>query len=90
MIKEFFGTAFLRTKYSAIESGKTTVSYEEQSGFEKPFRIMITQEGMWFMGTLEKKITSNQELQDFAKLISVCWGEHTKLAPKLSTSFKDL
>jgi hypothetical protein len=86
MIEEFFGVKFLKTKYSALD-GFTTVSFEEQSEVENKFKVMASQKGIWFEGRLEKKISSMGELQDWAKLVSMAWAEHSKLMPKITQSF---
>ena len=82
-VHNYFGVSFLVSKYSALD-GHTTVCFEEQSGEDKAFKVMVNQSGLWFTGTLHKKISNQAELQDFAKLISVAWTEHEKLAPKLT------
>ncbi len=83
MIEEFFGTKFLKTKYISFDD-KATICFEEQSGEDKPFRIMVSQAGVWFTGQMMKKISNMKELQDWARLMSKAWGEHERLAPKLS------
>lgn len=86
MVKEYFGAKFLLTKYSALD-GFTTVCFEEQSGEAEPFRILVNQREMRFEGRLKKTITNMDELQDWAKLVSVAWSEHQCLAPKLTQTF---
>jgi hypothetical protein len=90
-IEEYFGTKFLRSKFSALD-GRTTVTYEEQasdsdkaSGISPgdPFTIKCTPAGMTFHGRLHKEISNMSELQDWARLVSKCWAEHERLAPKL-------
>ena len=66
------------------QDGVPTFCFEEQSGEDDGLRIMVNSQGMWTTGTLHRKITNQAELQDFAKLISVAWTEHEKLAPKLT------
>ncbi len=86
MLEEFFGVKFLYAKFSALD-GHTTVTFEEQSGKDKPFTIKVNQTGLWFENKLEKKITNMDELQDWARLVSKAWAEHVKLAPKITSTF---
>lgn len=86
LIEEYFGAKFLRTKFSGID-GRTIVTFQEQTGKDNPFEIRLTPSGMSFSGKLEKEISSMDELQDWARLISACWGEHERLRPKITKSF---
>lgn len=85
MVVKYFGKEFLRTKYSALD-GKTTISWQEQSQEETPFTVKVTSEGMTFEGKLSGPIITERDLQDFAKMVSDCWQDHRKLAPKITTS----
>jgi hypothetical protein len=86
MIKIFMGTNWLHTKHTDL-SGMTRVCFEEQSGVSRPFRILMTMEGMWMEGEMVKKIGNMEDLQGWAKLVSICWKEHLMLVPKISTHF---
>ena len=76
-------TNFTRTKYSSLD-GKTTVAWQENSGLDKPFEILSKPSGVTIRGELQGEISSMDDLQTFARLVSMAWTEHEKLAPKIS------
>ncbi len=81
------GMTFKRSKFSALIDGLTTVTYVEQVGTDDEFTITVNQKGMRIRGHLVATITSEKDLQDFARLISDCWKDHKKLVPKVSVGF---
>lgn len=76
---------FIVTKFTGLD-GRVVVAFTEDRAGVDAFTIKINPEGMWFTGTSEMKITTEAELQDFAKMISNIWSEQRKLRPKLTTS----
>ncbi len=85
--KKYSGYSFVRSKYSAIDTTQTTISYTEVSEEAEPFKVLITKQGVTFQGKLGRPMSNNADLSGIAKLISDCWKEHERLAPKLATSF---
>lgn len=68
---------FVKTKFDSLD-GKTVVAETtEDNGFSiKADRSGVTLDGRF-------TLTSMAELQEFAKLVSAQWAEHTRLKPKL-------
>lgn len=79
---------FIKTKTSALD-GETEVKYTQQvEGKDAPFppfRIVARKDGMHFEGQ-SAKITDMKDLQDFAKVVSDAWKDHTSLQVKISTT----
>lgn len=76
-------TAFSRTrssKFSAM-SGQTVVEFKEDDG-ERVFTITASRAGVVMVGT-SPLITTEEELQNFAKVLSGAWAEKKKLTPKI-------
>ncbi len=69
---------FTRTKFSSME-GHTVVAFDVEG--DDLFLLSARPRGLELEGKFE--LTTEQELQDFAKLISEAWSEHRKLKPKL-------
>jgi hypothetical protein len=84
MIKKYFAD-FLQTKYTNLEN-KTIVAFTEQSGSAHEFSVKCSSQGIWFEGSLDFKLSTQKELQEFARLIGDAVTEHRKLAPKISTN----
>lgn len=83
---EYFGRKFTKEKFDSID-GNTYIQFrEESSNVVDPFSIRVSKQGMNFKGYLDVPISSEKELQDFARLISDMWQEHRKLAPKIHTT----
>lgn len=82
---QYIGRTFFKSKFDSLE-GKTVVAWQEQSNTADPFTVKVDSEGMWFEGKLSTKIITQSDLQSFAKMISDCWVEHSKLAPKIVKS----
>jgi hypothetical protein len=82
---------FLREKVSAL-SGETEVRFTEiVEGEDKPFppfRLIATKLGVRFEGR-SMPVTSIEELQDLAKVVSDAWTAHRSLQPKLEEGVKD-
>lgn len=74
---------FIRTKFTSLDN-KTKVSFQANTGESDAFQLIASGEGVEFQGKF--LIPGEQELQDFAKLLSQVWQEHRKLKPKLATS----
>lgn len=79
---------FLKTKTSALD-GETEVKFTQQvEGKDAPFpplRIVARKDGLHFEGQ-SAKIIDMKDLQDFAKIVSDAWVEHTKLQVKLTST----
>lgn len=77
---------FLREKVSAL-SGETEIRFTETcEGEDKPFppfRVVASKPGIRFEGK-SMPVTSMEELQDLAKVVSDAWAAHRSLIPKLS------
>ncbi len=75
--------ALKKTKYDSVD-GLVYVKWEEllPSGSPTGFICKASQQGISLHGLL--KITSQKELEAFAKFISEAWKEHHALAPKLT------
>lgn len=74
---------FFKRKFSDL-MGQTVVSWQEKTVQGPPFEIRATQAGVYFTGRLDGEISTEQDLSNFAELVSDSWMEHQKLAPKLS------
>ena len=82
-MKRYFGVDFNVVKFDGLD-GKTIVAYQENSGESEPFEVRVSRSGMTFKGKLSSEICTENDLQDFAKMIADIWQEHRKLAPKLN------
>lgn len=51
-----------------------------------PFTITATPSGISFKGSMLGEMTSQNDLQDFAKLFSEVWKERLKLRPQIVTT----
>lgn len=76
---------FIRTEMTSYD-GKKIIAWQEQSQLVVPFQIKVSQSGLLFEGHLQGEISTEGDLQKFAKFLSDCWTEHRKLAPKLVTT----
>ena len=76
---------FVRTKFTALD-GKTMVVFQENNS---DFQIRASSQGIQFKGTMAGFISSNLEVQDFARMFSDVVEQHHKLKPKLATGFND-
>lgn len=80
---------FNKEKVSAL-SGHTEVRYthtpkpDEEKMFP-PFRVIANKFGVRMEGA-SPAITDMEELEEFAKLISLAWVEHTKLKPQIEVT----
>lgn len=79
------GIAYQKEKYDSLD-GKTVVSYIEDTDQPDPFTAKMNRSGMSFQGTMHYQITSEKELEEFAKFVADCWAEHKRLAPKILTT----
>lgn len=70
---------FVKTKFDSLD-GKTKVSFAEK---ESDFQIVVSRSGMSISGKLAGEVTSEKELQAFAKLISDAWALHRTLKPRI-------
>lgn len=79
---------FLKTKTDALD-GQVEVKYTQQvEGKDAPFppfRIVARRDGVHFEGT-SAKITDMKDLQEFAKIVSDAWKDHTSLQVKIATT----
>lgn len=70
---------FRRVKESAL-TGETVVRYTLGMKFE----ITVSKAGLAFSGDRAEVIISDQnDLQDFAKVVTEAWADHRKLVPNL-------
>ena len=74
---------YTRTKYEGLD-GKVTVGFQENSGLITPFEIRATRTGLNFRGTMAEEISTEHDLQEFARFLSDCWAERRRFVPKLS------
>lgn len=80
-----FNTEFIKEEYDDLIYGKV-INYVEQvpETFKTPqFKIHCTRYGMKFTGYMHGEIVTERDLQEFAKLISLAWNQHRKLAPRI-------
>lgn len=69
---------FVKTKYDSLD-GKVICAYTTE---DSSFSMRASKAGVTFEGKLA--IENQQELQQFAKLMSDVWVDHRKLVPKLT------
>lgn len=72
-------TEFTKTKFEGLD-GKVVVSYVSGDSSQE---IRATRQGLEVRGV---RVTTEQELDQLAKMVSEAWGEHRRLKPKLVTS----
>lgn len=83
MVVKYFDTEFLKSKFSNL-LGQAQVDFTEHNSNDvMPFIIRCTASGINFEGTLKKSISSQDELQEFARMIADAWKEHKSLSPKI-------
>lgn len=87
-MEKFYGVQVSKAKFDGLD-GRTTVTYTENNASDNPFKITCTAQGITLSGKMEKVLTSNDELQDFARLIAEAWKDHTRLKPRIITSVTD-
>ncbi len=62
------------------------VAFTENTARVDAFTMEVRPSGLKFKGVLDKEISTEGELQDFAKLLSDVWQEHRRIKPKLATT----
>lgn len=82
---EICGMTFMRHKFSGLD-GKAIVSYSEDSGLPDPFEVRITMAGMQFKGSMQGHISSEAEVQDWARFMSDWVQDLRSLRPRIETS----
>ncbi len=78
-------TKFIRTSFTGLD-GRVVVAFTEDVARIDAFTIEVRPSGMKIKGVMTMEISSEGELQDFAKLLSDIWQEHRRIKPKLSTT----
>ncbi len=67
--------------------GKVTVSFVEKSDKLNPFKFVVSREGLHFEGEMKGRIVTQQDLQDFAKLLGeIVWAEKMRHDPKIHST----
>lgn len=69
----------VKEKVSGLDGRTYSRWIEKDSTEARPFRITASASGMRFEGTMQGEIENMEELQEWAKLTSDVWVEHTKL-----------
>lgn len=68
------------TKFDSLD-GKTVVGFTSE---DSSFSMRASRQGVEVQGVIV--LTSQSELQEFAKLMSDAWTQHRKLMPNLTTN----
>lgn len=76
---------FITTSHTGLD-GRVVVAFTEEQGGVDAFTLKATPAGIQ-IGSMKKVITTMDELQDFARMVSDLWTEHKRITPKLTTTF---
>lgn len=84
---QYMARSFTREKFTSILTAETTIRYvSEDDGSlsdDPAFTLEVDKKGLRIFGKCPE-ITTQNDLQDFARLISDMWREHLTLAPKIT------
>lgn len=79
---------FVREKGDSL-MGKTVVRHTltDENGGKADFYLEASRTGLVVKGNME--ITTQSDLQEYAKTVSDAWTDHRKLVPKITKSLVD-
>ena len=83
------GMRFIKETITDLKTGKPLTIFMEDDGTLDAFQIRINSSGLTFKGEMSGFIYSEDDMQEFAQFLSVCFVELRRLRPRISTSFTD-